>query len=137
MSKPRSRTEYCMKPICISIKCPYVHPERHETCGSKIILRKTKVCYNFDCCKYGEKCNFAHNERELVIDICKYNIIQCPLLHQYVVKKKHMKFELMKQDILFDKNVVKILSEIFTQLKLFSPDIDSVIISFFPRFPKF
>lgn len=147
---------------CKLKNCRFLHYSRYEKYGEiveykeidKTKLYKTKVCYDFQNCQ-RISCSYAHNEYELEIKYCKRNRLcknkeLCKFYHMYTSfigypirkykkyndygKKQHHQFELMKEDILFDKNVIPLLLEIFIELGKLKPDIEKLIISYFPVF---
>src|SRR5579872_4404555 len=109
----KTRTKNCrFGDECTKLKCPYIHISRDEKYGDKIdyeIPCRIKVCYNF----IIPKCNLNR--------YCKN--LDCQFYHRfydykkgYVNDKSEKQFELMKREILYDKNVVKNLPELFVIL---------------------
>lgn len=148
---------------CKNEDCKFLHEHQRygEIVGYNIVDRnkvyKTKVCYDVDHCRHKLNCSYAHHEHELELKLCKFNKYcknkdLCQFFHSYVEgyrilgrkskmkryydydKKRKQKFELMKKDILFDKNVMPFLQEIFYELSKLTPDIEKLIISYFPVF---
>jgi hypothetical protein len=132
--------------LCTKFGCKFIHESKFEKRGDlvrqelkTIDLSKTKVCYFLDKCKV-KRCKFAHKPLELELPKCKFGSLckfkkSCRREHPvYEFAKICFLFEEMKSEIIFDKEVIPVLLQIFRELGFLTFDIEKLIIGFFPVF---
>lgn len=133
---------------CTKFGCKFIHESKDEKRGDlvkelkTIDVSKTKVCYFLDKCKI-KTCKFAHKPWELKIPHCKFGYEckfkkTCQRKHTsdslYEYGKVCFLFDDMRLEIIFDKEVIPVLLQIFKELGYLRLDIEKLIIGFFPVF---
>lgn len=139
------RTRKCKFGVrCKRADCKYYHnifeKDTTFTLTKTVDMRHTKVCYDYiayGACKYGHnKCNFSHYARLLTLPKCKFGFTcpnkfkTCLFLHGNDVITPNIAFEQMKTYILFDKNVIPLLYELFTLMNILTRDVEGIVIEY-------